>query len=82
VSSSSPWKATTFLKRTPNQIVYAAATSQGDEVQEVEILANEFAARVPELKIGPAAILSFLLERRNSPKEAIDDVEPTHLEVH
>jgi chaperone BCS1 len=38
-------------------------------------LAEEFAARVPELKFSLAEIISFLLGYRQSPKEAIDNVE-------
>jgi chaperone BCS1 len=52
-----------------------AARSQGEEVKRVERLAEEFAGWVPELKFSPAEILSFLLEYRQSPGEAIDNVE-------
>jgi chaperone BCS1 len=38
-------------------------------------LAEEFAARVSELEFSLAEILSFLLEYRQSPGEAIDNVE-------
>ena len=38
-------------------------------------MAEEFAARVPELKFSPAEIISFLLEYKQSPKEAINNVE-------
>jgi mitochondrial chaperone BCS1 len=55
--------------------VYKAAKSQGEEVQRVEQLAIDFAARVPELKFSPAEILSFLLEYKQSPGEAVDNVE-------
>jgi hypothetical protein len=55
--------------------VYDAARSQGEEVRRIERLAKEFAARVPELEFSPAEILSFLLEYRQSPGEAIDNVE-------
>jgi hypothetical protein len=44
-------------------------------IQRIELLADEFAARVPELQLSPAAILLFLLEHRGSPREAIDHVE-------
>jgi chaperone BCS1 len=55
---------------------HEAATSQREEdVKGVGRLAKEFAARVPELKFSPAEILSFLLEYRQSPEEAIDNVE-------
>jgi len=46
-----------------------------DEAEKVERLAKGFAARVPELKFSPAEISSFLLKRRNSPGEAIDNLE-------
>jgi chaperone BCS1 len=36
---------------------------------------KKFAAKVSELKFSPAEIFSFLLEHRNSPEKAIDDVE-------
>jgi chaperone BCS1 len=58
-----------------NRKVDEAVRSQGEEVKIVERLAEEFAARVPELKFSPAEIISFLLENRQSPKEAIDNVE-------
>jgi hypothetical protein len=38
-------------------------------------LAEEFAAKVLELKFSPVEIISFLLGYRQSPKEAIDNVE-------
>jgi chaperone BCS1 len=44
-----------------NRKVDEAARSQGEEVKRVERLAEEFAARVPELKFSPAEIISFLL---------------------
>jgi mitochondrial chaperone BCS1 len=58
-----------------NRKVHEAARSQREEVQRVERLAEEFAARVPELKFSPAEILSYLLEHRQSPGEAVDNVE-------
>jgi chaperone BCS1 len=58
-----------------NRKVNEAARSQGEEVKRVEQLAKEFAARVPELKFSLAEIISFLLEYRQSPREAIDNVE-------
>jgi chaperone BCS1 len=47
---------------------------EGEEVERVERLAEEFAAKVPELQFSPADILSFLLEYRQSPREAIDNM--------
>ena len=55
--------------------VHEAARSQEEEVKRVEQLAEEFAARVPELKFSPAEIISFLLGYRQSPREAIDNME-------
>jgi mitochondrial chaperone BCS1 len=55
--------------------VHDAAKSQEEEVKRVEQLAEEFAARVPELEFSPAEIVSFLLEYRQSPGEAIDNIE-------
>jgi chaperone BCS1 len=55
--------------------VHEAARNQGEEVKRVERLAEEFAARLPELEFSPAEIVSFLLEYRQSPGEAINNVE-------
>jgi chaperone BCS1 len=52
-----------------------AARSQEAEVKRVEGLAEGFAAKVPELEFSPAGILSFLLDYRQSPEEAINNVE-------
>jgi len=38
-------------------------------------LVEEFAARVPELKFSLAEIILFLLGYKQSPREAIDNVE-------
>jgi len=54
---------------------HEAVGSQGEEVRRVEQLAEEFAARVPELEFSPAEIYSFLLEHRQSAVQAVDDVE-------
>jgi hypothetical protein len=43
--------------------------------RRVERLAKEFVVKVPELKFSPAEILSFLLEYKKSPEEAIGNVE-------
>jgi chaperone BCS1 len=55
--------------------VHEAATSQREEAERVERLAKEFAAKVPELKFSPAEIISFLLEYKKAPEEAINNVE-------
>lgn len=52
-----------------------AARSQREDVERVEQLAKEFAAKVPELKFSPAGVLSFLLKYKQSPEAAIDNVE-------
>jgi hypothetical protein len=38
-------------------------------------LAKKFAAKVPELKFSPGKILSFLLDYKKSPEEAINNME-------
>ena len=46
---------------------------QGSKKRRSRELNKEFAAGVPELKFNPAENLSFLLEHRLSPGEAIDN---------
>ena len=46
-----------------------------EEDKIVEGLAKEFAAKVPKLEFSPAEIISFLLEHKQSPGEAVDNVE-------
>ena len=46
-----------------------------DEEAEVERLAEQFAAKVPELKFGPAEIQLFLLVNQQSPGIAVANVE-------
>ncbi|KAH6675906.1 BCS1 N terminal-domain-containing protein [Halenospora varia] len=58
-----------------NREVHEAAMSPEEEVKRVEQLAQEFAARVPELEFSPAELLSFLMGYRQSPEEVIDNVE-------
>ena len=41
--------------------------------EKVWLLADEFAAQVPALKLSPAEVLSFLLEKRTSPSSAVAD---------
>jgi hypothetical protein len=55
--------------------ILKAARIQEEEVKRAERLATDFAARVPKLKFSPAEILSFLLEYKQSPGEAVDNVE-------
>lgn len=49
----------------------------GKEAEDVaiETLAKEFAARVPEGEFSPAKIISFLLEHKYSPADAVDRVQ-------
>jgi chaperone BCS1 len=42
---------------------------QDDEA--VDLLANQFAARIPELEFSPAEVVSFLIENRLSSQEAV-----------
>jgi hypothetical protein len=49
--------------------------SQGEEVKRVKQLAEEFAAKVLELKFSLAEIISFLLGYKQSPREAINNIE-------
>ncbi|KAL4780030.1 hypothetical protein BJX76DRAFT_361241 [Aspergillus varians] len=48
-----------------------------DEIdgEKFERLAIDFAAKVPEKAFSPAEVLSFLLERKKSPANAVSDVE-------
>jgi chaperone BCS1 len=54
--------------------VLEAAWSQNEEA-EVERLAEQFAAKVPELKFSPAEIQSFLLVNKQSPVMAVANVD-------
>jgi len=58
-----------------NRTGLEAAVSQSEDDNRVELLAEKFTAKVPELKFSPAEIFSFLLEYRKSPEEAIHNVE-------
>ena len=44
-----------------------------DGHESVDLLANQFAAKIPELEFSPAEVLSFLIENRLSPEEAVGD---------
>ncbi len=46
-----------------------------EDDQTVERLAKEFAAKVPKLEFSPAEVLSFLLANKQSPGQAVDNVE-------
>jgi chaperone BCS1 len=43
--------------------------------ESVELLAKEFAAKVPKLEFSPAEIMSLLLVNKQSPRQAVDNVE-------
>ncbi|KAF4772393.1 hypothetical protein N7455_007669 [Penicillium solitum] len=43
--------------------------------ERIEGLAKDFAAKVPEHNFSPAEVLSFLLERKNSPIDAVNGVQ-------
>jgi chaperone BCS1 len=43
--------------------------------ETVELLAKEFAAKVPKLEFSPAEIMSLLLANKQSPRQAVDNVE-------
>jgi chaperone BCS1 len=43
--------------------------------ETVELLAKEFAAKVPKLEYSPAEIMSLLFANKQSPRQAVDSVE-------
>ena len=46
-----------------------------EDVDTIEKMAAVFARNVPEEEFSPAEILSFLLEHRESPSEAVKNVQ-------
>lgn len=62
----------TIFKETPTGDEQPAKET---EVLAIERLAEEFAARVPEEKFSLAKVLSFLLEHKHSPADAVDNVQ-------
>jgi chaperone BCS1 len=48
---------------------------QFEDDKTVERLAREFAAKVPKLEFSPAEVQSFLLAYKQSPRQAVDNVE-------
>ncbi|KAK7512528.1 P-loop containing nucleoside triphosphate hydrolase protein [Phyllosticta citriasiana] len=46
-----------------------------DAVEDLDLLADAFALQVPESALTPAELQCFLLERRNSPSDAVRDFE-------
>ncbi|EED14486.1 metalloprotease m41 ftsh, putative [Talaromyces stipitatus ATCC 10500] len=61
----------TIFKRTPTG--YEQPKKEIDDLA-IERLAEEFAAHVPEEEFSPAKVLSFLLEHKNSPADAVSGV--------
>ncbi|KAJ5183265.1 hypothetical protein N7492_000881 [Penicillium capsulatum] len=61
----------TVFKQTPDH--KQAKEYFGEET--IERLAKDFASKVPEQVFSPAEVLSFLLERKNSPVDAVTSVE-------
>uniref|UniRef100_A0A093URQ2 Putative mitochondrial chaperone BCS1-B n=1 Tax=Talaromyces marneffei PM1 TaxID=1077442 RepID=A0A093URQ2_TALMA len=61
----------TIFKQTPTG--YEQPLKESEDLG-IERLAEEFAARVPEEKFSPAKVLSFLLEHKDSPADAVSGV--------
>lgn len=61
----------TVFKQLPNQ--KQRNKEYGDKT--IDGLAGEFASKVPEQLFSPAEVLSFLLERKKSPYDAVSGVE-------
>ncbi|KAK3186294.1 hypothetical protein K4F52_004832 [Lecanicillium sp. MT-2017a] len=53
--------------------IKAASTSHNTDA--IEELAAIFAGRVPEMRFSPAEVLSFLIEHKKSPREAVEKVK-------
>ncbi|KAH8650403.1 P-loop containing nucleoside triphosphate hydrolase protein, partial [Tricladium varicosporioides] len=58
-----------------NREVHEAVMGPDEEIKRVEQLAQEFAAKVPELEFSPAELLSFLMGYKQSPEEVVDNLE-------
>ncbi len=61
----------TVFKQTPD---HKQSKEEFDD-ETIERLAKDFAAKVPEQVFSPAEVLSFLLEWKNSPSDAVIGVE-------
>ncbi|KAJ5111738.1 hypothetical protein NUU61_001368 [Penicillium alfredii] len=61
----------TVFKQTPD---HKQAKKQSSD-ETIERLAKDFASKVPDQIFSPAEVLSFLLERKNSPFDAVTAVE-------
>ena len=46
-----------------------------EDGEKIELLATEFAAKVPKYEFSSAEIISFLLANKQSPRQAVDNVE-------
>jgi hypothetical protein len=61
------------LKRSEGSVPHLGKRVEDDKT--VELLANEFAAKVPKLEFSPAESLSFVLANKQSAGQAVDNVE-------
>jgi chaperone BCS1 len=61
----------TVFKQLPNQ----KQRNEECDQETVEGLARDFASKMPEQVFSPAEVLSFLLERKKSPYDAVSGVE-------
>ncbi|KAJ5240024.1 hypothetical protein DTO027B5_4654 [Paecilomyces variotii] len=61
----------TVFKQLPNQ----KQCNEKFDQETVEGLARDFASKLPEQVFSPAEVLSFLLERKKSPYDAVSGVE-------
>ncbi|KAI2749404.1 hypothetical protein DTO013F2_5465 [Penicillium roqueforti] len=61
----------TVFKQSPNQ---KQRNKEYDD-KTIEGLARDFASKMPEQIFSPAEVLSFLLERKKSPSDAVSCVE-------
>ena len=58
-----------------NKEIHNAISIQAKKAERVKSLANAFAAMVLEFTFSPTEILSFLMGYRQSPDDAINNVE-------
>ena len=61
----------TVFKQSPNQ----KQCSEEYDDETIERLARDFASKMPEQVFSPAEVLSYLLERKKSPLDAVSCVE-------
>jgi chaperone BCS1 len=55
--------------------IFTRMLSVGKDRTEIEKLAEAFASNLPDGEITPAEIQGFLLDHRNSPEDAVKNVE-------